>query len=56
MALNLGNDFILVKLILRIEKTFGRRAKNNFCVTMAMKENLERWDIQLVIFTKFYGK
>ncbi|KAL6425752.1 hypothetical protein ACFW04_009673 [Cataglyphis niger] len=47
MALSLGKDHILVNLARRIEKIFGRRAKNNFCVTKAMKEDLEKtWGIQ----------
>lgn len=55
MALSLGNDHILVSLAKHIEEIFGRRAKNNFCVTKAMKEDLEKtWGIQLVIFVKFF--
>lgn len=47
MALSLGNDHILVNLTKYIEKIFGRRANNNFCVTKAMKEDLEKtWGIQ----------
>lgn len=56
MALSLGNDHILVNLARRIETIFGRRAKNNFCVTKAMKEDLEKtWGIQLVIFIKSFS-
>lgn len=55
MALNLGNDHILVNLTKHIEKIFGRRAKNNFCVTKAMKEDLKKtWGIQLVMFIKSF--
>lgn len=47
MALSLGNDHVLVSVARSIEKIFGRRAKNNFCVTKAMKEDLEKtWGIQ----------
>ncbi|CAL1686458.1 unnamed protein product [Lasius platythorax] len=47
MALSLGNNHTLVGLAENIEKIFGRRAKNNFCVTKAMKEDLEKtWAIQ----------
>lgn len=60
MALSLGNNHTLVGLAKNIEKIFGRRAKNNFCVTKAMKEDLEKtWAIQLVIFyhqISFYKK
>lgn len=53
MALSLRNNHILVKLAKTIEITFGRRANNNFCVSNAMKEDLEKkWAIQLVIFKK----
>ncbi|XP_019887284.1 chitobiosyldiphosphodolichol beta-mannosyltransferase [Ooceraea biroi] len=46
MALSLGKDHIVVKVARAIEVTFGRRATNNFCVTKAMKEDLEkRWAI-----------
>lgn len=49
MALNLGRNNILVKMAKNIETFFGRAAKNNFCVTRAMKEDLDnRWGIQLV--------
>lgn len=55
MALSLGNDHILVNLTKYIEKIFGRRANNNFCVTKAMKEDLEKtWGIQLVMFIKSF--
>lgn len=51
MALSLGKAHILVRLAEIIETTFGRKANNNFCVTKAMKEDLEkRWNIKLVIF------
>ncbi|KAL0107188.1 hypothetical protein PUN28_015600 [Cardiocondyla obscurior] len=47
MALNLGKNHVLVRLAKFIETTFGCRAKNNFCVTKAMKEDLEnKWAIQ----------
>ncbi|XP_011172792.2 chitobiosyldiphosphodolichol beta-mannosyltransferase [Solenopsis invicta] len=47
MALSLGENHILVILAKIIETTFGYRAKHNFCVTKAMKEDLEkRWDIR----------
>ncbi|XP_071651528.1 chitobiosyldiphosphodolichol beta-mannosyltransferase-like isoform X2 [Temnothorax longispinosus] len=50
MALSLGENHVLVRLARRIETTFGRRAKNNFCVTKAMKEDLEKkWAIQAKI-------
>jgi len=50
MALSLGKNHILVKLAKAIEVIFGRRATNNFCVTKAMKNDLEnRWAIQLVL-------
>lgn len=51
MALSLGKNHTLVRLARIIETKFGCRAKNNFCVTKAMKEDLEkRWAIQLVSF------
>nr|XP_012220861.1 PREDICTED: chitobiosyldiphosphodolichol beta-mannosyltransferase-like [Linepithema humile] len=47
MALSLGENHTLVKLAKMIEITFGRRANNNFCVSNAMKEDLEKkWAIQ----------
>ena len=47
MALNLGENHILVRLSKNIEIIFGCRAKNNFCVSKAMKEDLEKkWTIQ----------
>jgi len=49
MALSLGKNHVLVRLARFIETTFGCRAKNNFCVTKAMKDDLEKkWAIQLV--------
>lgn len=41
MALSLGKNHILVRVARIIEITFGRMANNNFCVTKAMKEDLE---------------
>jgi len=49
MALSLGNNHIVVKLAKAIEIIFGRRATNNFCVTKAMKDDLEKKAIQLVL-------
>jgi hypothetical protein len=49
MALSLGNNHILVKLAKAIEIIFGRRATYNFCVTKAMKNDLEKKAIQLVL-------
>ncbi|XP_011875245.1 PREDICTED: chitobiosyldiphosphodolichol beta-mannosyltransferase [Vollenhovia emeryi] len=50
MALNLGQDHALVRFARVIETTFGCRAKYNFCVTKAMKEDLEKkWAIQAKI-------
>ncbi|KYM76813.1 Chitobiosyldiphosphodolichol beta-mannosyltransferase [Atta colombica] len=47
MALSLGENHILVRLSKNIEIIFGCRAKNNFCVSKAMKEDLEKkWTIQ----------
>lgn len=46
MALSLGENHILVRLSKNIETMFGCRAKNNFCVSKAMKEDLEKWTIQ----------
>ncbi|KYN44169.1 Chitobiosyldiphosphodolichol beta-mannosyltransferase [Trachymyrmex septentrionalis] len=47
MALSLGENHILVRLSKNIETMFGCRAKNNFCVSKAMKEDLEKkWAIQ----------
>ncbi|KAH0951382.1 hypothetical protein HN011_007141 [Eciton burchellii] len=46
MALSLGNNHILVKLAKAIEIIFGRRATYNFCVTKAMKNDLEKKAIQ----------
>lgn len=53
MALNLGKDHSLVKFARIIERTFGRKANTNFCVSNAMKEDLEtKWTIQLVTLKK----
>lgn len=50
MALSLGKNHILVRVARIIEITFGRMANNNFCVTKAMKEDLENtFAIQLVL-------
>ncbi|XP_076297445.1 chitobiosyldiphosphodolichol beta-mannosyltransferase [Lasioglossum baleicum] len=47
MALNLRNDHLLVKLAKTIEIFFGSRAQNNFCVSRALKEDLEgKWGIK----------
>ncbi|KAK4876984.1 hypothetical protein RN001_009490 [Aquatica leii] len=47
MALNVGPDNILVKLTKSIERFVGQRASANFCVTNAMKNNLEEtWSIR----------
>lgn len=55
MALSLGKNHALVRLARIIETTFGRKAKNNFCVTEAMKEDLEeRWAIKLVALDQIF--
>ncbi|KYM94828.1 Chitobiosyldiphosphodolichol beta-mannosyltransferase [Cyphomyrmex costatus] len=47
MALSLGESHILVRLAKNIETMFGCRANHNFCVSKAMKEDLEsKWTIQ----------
>lgn len=47
MALNLTKGHTLVKVAKFIEKFFGTKAQNNFCVTKAMKENLyNQWHIE----------
>jgi beta-1,4-mannosyltransferase len=53
MALGLGENNLLVIVAKTIEMIFGLGANNNFCVSNAMKEDLEnRWGIELVIFKK----
>ncbi|XP_017887486.1 chitobiosyldiphosphodolichol beta-mannosyltransferase [Ceratina calcarata] len=47
MVLNLGNDHLLVKITKLVESYFGSRADRNFCVSQAMKEDLERnWGVK----------
>lgn len=47
MALNLGNDHILVKFTKLIERYLGLAADRNFCVSQAMKEDLAKnWKIE----------
>lgn len=51
MALSLTPDHSLVKLAKAMEKYFGSKANYNFCVSQAMREDLEcRWGIKLVYF------
>lgn len=50
MALSLEKNHILVRLTRFVEATFGYKAKNNFCVTKAMKEDLEKkWAIRATV-------
>lgn len=47
MAMSLGRAHFLVKLAKFIESFFGRRADYNFCVTKAMKNDLQtKWGIE----------
>lgn len=47
MALTLGWQHILVKITTFIESYFGRKADKNFCVTLAMKNDLQdKWGIK----------
>ncbi|KZC11598.1 PREDICTED: chitobiosyldiphosphodolichol beta-mannosyltransferase [Dufourea novaeangliae] len=47
MALNLKNDHLLVKFSKIIEMFFGSKAQSNFCVSKALKEDLqEKWNIK----------
>ena len=51
MALSLKDDHLLVKLAKVIETYFGLKANYNFCVSRAMKEDLQlKWGIKLVLF------
>ncbi|XP_043252084.1 chitobiosyldiphosphodolichol beta-mannosyltransferase [Colletes gigas] len=47
MALGLGNDHLLVKFAKVIETYFGSKAQANFCVSKALKKDLEvNWRIK----------
>lgn len=47
MALNVGDNHLLVKITQMMESYFGRRANGNLCVTKAMKHDLKHnWDIE----------
>ncbi|KAI4494889.1 hypothetical protein M0804_001090 [Polistes exclamans] len=47
MALSLNKDHTVVKIAKFIETYFGRKACYNFCVTQAMKEDLQKqWGIE----------
>lgn len=47
MALTIGREHPLVKITMFIESFFGKRADKNFCVTNAMKNDLNsRWSIE----------
>lgn len=47
LALTLGSDAPLVKLSLLYEQFFGKLADSNFCVTKAMRDDLnKRWSIK----------
>ncbi|XP_076243537.1 chitobiosyldiphosphodolichol beta-mannosyltransferase isoform X2 [Calliopsis andreniformis] len=47
MALNLTKDHLLVKFAKWIEVFFGSKAQSNFCVSKAMKEDLQnKWKIK----------
>lgn len=49
MALTLKDDHLLVKFAKAIETYFGSKAHYNFCVSQAMKEDLQlKWGIKLV--------
>lgn len=49
MALNVGENHLLVKMTKLMESYYGRRANANLCVTNAMKEDLKNvWDINAV--------
>lgn len=46
MALNLKNDHLLVRFAKAIEMYFGSKANYNFCVSQAMKKDLQlKWKI-----------
>ncbi|XP_044269082.1 chitobiosyldiphosphodolichol beta-mannosyltransferase [Tribolium madens] len=47
MALNIGESNPLVQITKKVEVVIGHRADHNFCVTKAMKDDLQRnWDIK----------
>ncbi|XP_031845619.1 chitobiosyldiphosphodolichol beta-mannosyltransferase [Nomia melanderi] len=47
MALSLRNDHLLVKFAKAIEMFFGSKAQSNFCVSRALKEDLQlKWGIK----------
>lgn len=47
LALKVGSRNPLVKITKKVEVVIGRRADHNFCVTKAMKDDLQRnWDIK----------
>ncbi|KAB0796117.1 hypothetical protein PPYR_10178 [Photinus pyralis] len=49
MALSVGPQNLLVKLTKQIERLIGKRAGTNFCVTNAMRKDLdENWSIKAV--------
>ncbi|XP_015116791.1 chitobiosyldiphosphodolichol beta-mannosyltransferase [Diachasma alloeum] len=50
MALSIGRENFLVKTTMFIEGYFGARADQNFCVTKAMKEDLDqKWNIKATV-------
>lgn len=47
MGLNLGEEHPMVKISMLIETYFGGKANRNFCVTEALKNDLNNiWDIK----------
>lgn len=47
LAINVGSKNILVRITEKIESFIGRKAHNNFCVTNAMKDDLQKhWGIR----------
>ncbi|KAG8038901.1 hypothetical protein G9C98_003208 [Cotesia typhae] len=50
MALTIGREHPLVKITMFIESFFGKRADKSFCVTNAMKNDLNsRWSIEATV-------
>lgn len=55
MALSHGKGSLIVRIATFIESYFGSKAYRNFCVTSAMKDDLENnWGIKYVLMVLFF--